>query len=152
MKLAFVESAGTPNRLAASVVVEIADPALEERIAAAIGALTLPEAPRYPAVVLRGADLAAPGELAGKIAIVPVRRARSLAEEVARVRDAGPLGIQLVFDDRAFDVARATRFRTAIFAVLEAARGGRGCPLFLARTRRPSLALRLAISQKGALP
>lgn len=149
MKVLFAEAAGTPNRLAASVVIEAADPALQDRLAQAIGALRLPKAPRYPAVVVRGADL---GDLTGRIAIVPVRSARTLAALVDRVRAARPLGIQLVFDDRALDITRATRLRAAIFAVLEAARGGRGAPLVLARTRRPSLALRLAVSQKGALP
>lgn len=143
MRVTFAEPGG-PNRLAAHVVVEAADPALAARLHAAIAALRLPRAPRYPAVIVR----AEVPELAGQIAILPVRRASTLEARVAAVRAAGPLGIQLVLDDRRLDLGRATRLRAAVFAVMEAARGARGCPLFLARTRRPALALRLAIQAR----
>lgn len=143
MRITFAEPGGA-NRLEAHVVVEAADPALAARLHAAISALRLPRAPRYPSVTVR----AAVTDLAGTIAILPVRRASTLDERVAAVRAAGPLGIQLVLDERGLDLRRATRLRAAVFAVMEAARGGRGCPLVLARTRRPSLALRLAIQAR----
>lgn len=147
MRITFAEPGGA-NRLEAHVVIEAADPALAARLHAVIAALRLPRAPRYETLLVR-ADVP---ELTGKIAILPVRRASTLAARVAAVRAAGPLGIQLVLDDRGRDVERATRLRAAVFAVMEAARGARGCPLFLSRTRRASLALRLAIAANQARP
>jgi hypothetical protein len=142
----------------AGVGVAIADPALAQAITAAVAeairtAGRASEAPDRAArtVRLRSRKRVAriAGQLAGAIAIVPVtaHNARHLVELVDRLRAAGAIGVQLVWDG-ALPPRAAVEHH--VFAALERARATPGdAPVVLATSDQPAAALHLLIAQRS---
>jgi hypothetical protein len=134
-----------PVAVDASIRIGIADPALASKVAAALSAaLAAVEVPPlvHPTVLLRSRKRLAERltELAGAIAIVGVtpRNARHLVEIIDRLRAAGVVGIQLVWDGAGHD--------KHVFAALERARSQpAAAPVVLATTIEPAPALRLLV-------
>jgi len=160
-----VTAPGTVTRLVArpleaTVGVAVADPGLSAAMAEAIAsalrrAVDAVPPLDVPVVRLRTrkrlARLGA-GGVVGAIVVVRVtgRSARRLPELVEAVRDAGALGVQLVWDGR--EPAREEVERH-VFAVLEAARATpAGPPVVLAASEEPSFSLRVLVGRAGRRP
>ena len=142
----------------ASIGVAIADPALAQAVTAAIAAAVqaaVPERPppdrTPPTVRLRARKTVAvrADQLAGAIAIVPVtaRNARHLVELIERVRAAGALGVQLVWDGA---VPPRAAVEHHVFGVLERARATPSqAPVVLAASDQPAPALQLLMAHRS---
>lgn len=150
--------AGRATAREASVGVAIADPALAQAVTSAVTAAirgavpgSAPPDRAAPTVRLRARKRVAAlaDRLAGAIAIVPVtaRNARHLVELVERVRAAGAIGVQLVWDGA---VPPRAAVEHHVFAVLERARATPNeAPVVLATSDQPAPALDLLIAHRS---
>ena len=92
-----------------------------------------------------------PAALAGAIAVMRVteKGARRLPSLVDDVRDAGALGVQIVWDGES---PSRDRVEAHVFTILERARATpKAPPVVLSRTSVPARALRVLVSQRKEL-
>ena len=141
----------------AQIRVAVADPALAQALTTAIaeairaaGAVPPPPQPvRTIRLRSRKRLVREAGQIPGAIALVPVtaRNARHLVELVDRLRAAGAIGVQLVWDGA--DPPRP-RVEHHVFAALERARATPGePPVVLAASDQPVPALYLLIARRS---
>ena len=146
----------------ARIAIGVMDPDLAHALTAAVAdavagvvnaaAAEIAHSEAAPVVRLRSRRAVArdPGRLAGAIAVVPVtaRNARHLVALVDRVRAAGAIGVQLVWDGAAPPRADVERH---VFAALEHARATPGePPVVLATADQPVTALHVLVAHRAA--
>jgi hypothetical protein len=154
----YTDWTGRATAREACVGVAIADPVLAQAVTDAVAAAlraavpgSAPSERAVPTVRLRARKTVAvlADRLAGAIAIVPVttRNARHLLELVTRLRAAGAIGVQLVWDGA---VPPRAAVEHHVFAVLERARATPNeAPVVLATSDHPAPALQLLIAHRS---